>query len=66
MFELGRVGIFIALAGIIYLFVFSNKLLPDSRTDRYEEEEEDGQPRVTCTGGSGVRLPFSGYQQDIG
>ena len=42
MFELGRVGIFIALAGIIYLFVFSNKLLPDSRTDRYEEEEEDG------------------------
>ena len=44
MFELGRVGIFIALAGIIYLFVFSNKLLPDSRTDRYEEEEEDGNP----------------------
>lgn len=42
MFELGRVGIFIALAGIIYLFVFSNKLLPDSRTDRYDEEEEDG------------------------
>ena len=26
MFELGRVGIFIALAGIIYLFVFSNNL----------------------------------------
>ena len=49
MFELGRVGIFIALAGIIYLFVFSNKLLPDSRTDRYDEEEEDATP-VTCTG----------------
>lgn len=32
------------LAGIIYLFAFSNKLLPDSRTDRYEEEEEDGNP----------------------
>ena len=44
MFELGRVGVFIALAGIIYLFAFSNKLLPDSRTDRYEEEEEDGNP----------------------
>ena len=47
MFELGRVGIFIALAGIIYLFVFSNKLLPDSRTDRYEEDEEDGNPGNT-------------------
>ena len=42
MFELGKVGIFIALTGIIYLFVFSSKLLPDSRTDRYEEGEEDG------------------------
>ena len=48
MFELGRVGIFIALAGIIYLFVFSNKLLPDSRTDRYEEEEEDGKFDPLC------------------
>ena len=33
MFELGKVGIFIAIAGIIYLFLFSSKLLPDVRTD---------------------------------
>lgn len=44
MFELGRVGIFIALAGLIYLFIFSNKLLPDSRTDKYMEDDEDGNP----------------------
>ena len=31
MFELGKVGIFIAIAGIIYLFLFSSKLLPDVR-----------------------------------
>ena len=28
MFELGKVGIFIAIAGIIYLFIFSKRLLP--------------------------------------
>lgn len=42
MFELGKVGIFIALAGMIYLFAFSNKLLPDSRQDNYVDEEEEG------------------------
>ena len=66
MFELGRVGIFIALAGIIYLFVFSNKLLPDSRTDRYEEEEEDGNPgnlhRVEAVLGS----RFPGINKTLG
>ena len=40
MFELGKVGIFIAIAGMIYLFVFSSKLLPDSRVDKYMDEEE--------------------------
>lgn len=39
MFELGKVGILIAIAGIIYLFIFSNKLLPDSREDRESDEE---------------------------
>lgn len=39
MFELGKVGVIIALAGIIYLFAFSNKLLPDSREDRESDEE---------------------------
>lgn len=41
MFELGRVGIFIAIAGIIYLFCFSGKLLPDSRPLSEPEEEDN-------------------------
>lgn len=40
MFELGKVGIFIAIAGIVYLFAFSSKLLPDVRTDAVGQEEE--------------------------
>ena len=44
MFELGKVGIFIAIAGIIYLFAFSKKLLPDARPDTAvpDEEVEEG------------------------
>lgn len=43
MFELGKVGVFIAIAGIIYLFLFSSKLLPSDRpeTSGNEEEEQD-------------------------
>ena len=40
MFELGKVGIFIAVAGIIYLFIFSSKLLPADRPDVSTEDEE--------------------------
>ena len=40
MFELGKVGIFIAVAGIIYLLLFSSKLLPDTRKDDVKDEEE--------------------------
>ena len=45
MFELGKVGIFIAIAGIIYLFVFSKRLLPDARPDTAvpDEEVEEGE-----------------------
>lgn len=42
MFELGKVGVIIAIAGILYLFAFSGKLLPDSRQDSRAEEEEEG------------------------
>ena len=41
MFELGKVGIFIALAGIIYLFLFSKKLLPANRPETTNEEDSD-------------------------
>lgn len=40
MFELGKVGIFIALAGIVYLFLFSSRLLPDVRADAAQADDE--------------------------
>ena len=60
MFELGKVGIFIALAGIIYLFAFSKKLLPDNRPDMLkdgdaEEEVTDDVHRVEAV--LGARFP---------
>ena len=45
MFELGKVGIFIAVAGILYLFIFSSRLLPDQRghaVDADDDLEERG------------------------
>lgn len=40
-FELGKVGVFIAIAGIIYLFLFSSKLLPSDRPETSGNEEEE-------------------------
>lgn len=39
MFELTKVGVFIALAGLIYLIFFSKYLLPDSRLSEEDAEE---------------------------
>ena len=41
MFELGMVGVPVAIAGICYLFAFSNKLLPDERKDAETDEEDE-------------------------
>ena len=41
MFELGKIGVFVALAGIIYLFIFSKKLLPAQRPDQIVSGEDD-------------------------
>lgn len=41
MFELGRVGIFIAIAGIIYLVIFGNRLLPDGDRDIKSSNSRD-------------------------
>lgn len=61
MFELGKVGIFVAIAGILYLFAFSSRLLPDVRTDAVkldEEPEEHGDlHRVEAV--LGARFPVS-------
>lgn len=41
MFELGRVGFPIAIVGILYLFAFSKRLLPDERASAEDEEMEE-------------------------
>ena len=41
LFELGKVGVFIAIAGIIYLLLFSSKLLPSDRPETSGNEEEE-------------------------
>jgi len=43
MFELGKVGIFIAIAGLIYLFIFSNRLLPNNRNDDDNDDNDSTQ-----------------------
>lgn len=59
MFELGKVGILICLAGLLYLFAFSRFLLPDSRESRDEltssEEQIKGLHRVEVV--LGARFP---------
>lgn len=59
MFELGKVGIFIALVGIVYLFLFSSRLLPDVRQDAMKEddEEEDLHHRHRVEAVLGARFP---------
>lgn len=59
MFELGKVGIFIAIAGIIYIFLFSRKLLPDARPDTEvpEEEVEEGEKLHRVEAVLGARFP---------
>lgn len=41
MFELGKVGIIVATAGLLYVWLFSNKLLPSERIDRDEATQPD-------------------------
>ena len=59
MFELGKVGIFIAIAGIIYLFIFSKRLLPDARPDTAvpDEEVEEGEKLHRVEAVLGARFP---------
>lgn len=41
MFELGKVGVFVAIAGILYLFAFSKFLLPEDRSDSIQDDDEE-------------------------
>ncbi len=47
MFELTKVGIFIALAGLVYLIFFSRYLLPDERQAEEEAEDTNIAPGMT-------------------
>ncbi len=40
MFELGKVGVFIAIVGLVYLILFSKVFLPNIREDVAEENDE--------------------------
>lgn len=59
MFELGKVGIFVAIAGIIYIFLFSKRLLPDARPDTAvpDEEVEEGSKLHRVEAVLGARFP---------
>ena len=46
MFELTKVGIFIALAGLIYLIYFSKYLLPDNRQSEEDTEDDKLTPEM--------------------
>lgn len=50
MFELGKVGIVIAVVGLLYIYIASPRLLPDRREDREEqvtsEERREGLQRI--------------------
>ena len=47
MFELTKVGIFIAITGLIYLIFFSRYLLPDERQSEEEAEDQNIAPGMT-------------------
>lgn len=55
MFELGKVGIFIAIIGIIYLFIFSSKLLPSDRPEVTTEDDDTNLHPVEAV--IGARFP---------
>ncbi len=44
MFELGRVGVFICVAGLVYLITLSRYLLPDKREGSKEDDGKDLAP----------------------
>jgi len=59
MFEIAKIGIPIAVIGLLYLILFSNKLLPESRSksveESVEEDEKEGWHRIEAV--LGPRFP---------
>lgn len=57
MFELGKIGIFIAIAGILYLFIFSKRLLPAQRPELTISEDEESSLFHPIEAVIGARFP---------
>lgn len=57
MFELGKVGIFIAVVGIVYLLIFSKRLLPSGRPDLQLSEESGDKTLHLTEAVIGARFP---------
>ena len=55
MFELGKVGGLIAIAGIAYIVIFGNRRLPDDSTDSIESKRDDNHHIVEAV--IGPRFP---------
>lgn len=66
MFELGKVGIFIALAGLVYLFVFSARLLPDVRTDDVNDEAGEADAASSHRVEAVIGARFPGINKRVG
>ncbi len=65
MFELGKVGIFVVIAGILYLLAFSKFLLPEDRSGSALDDDEEqltGLHRVEAVLGS----RFPGINKTLG
>ena len=60
IFELGKVGIFIAIVGLLYLIFASAKLLPNHRSDTDEDESETASQRYCIEAVLGSRFPGNG------
>ncbi|MCR5851397.1 MAG: SLC13 family permease [Bacteroidaceae bacterium] len=62
MFELGKVGIIICIAGLAYLIFYSHYLLPESReTETEEEDKPEGVHRVEIV----LRSRFPGLGKSL-
>lgn len=66
MFELGRVGIFVALAGILYLFAFSVRLLPDVRKDTVGEDDGEAESSSYHRVEAVIGARFPGINKRVG
>lgn len=62
MFELGKVGLFVAVIGTIYILIFSKSLLPERREERTDtlEEEAAGSRYFRVEVVLGARFPAIG------